>query len=306
MVKRPGRSFIISLTLFFFIMILAAGCGGEKEESKDVDRSSGPSGGGGAAAAISLSILPFGPRAGDELQVIVRGAARSLTYEWKHNGEEIPGALSDTFAGGGLKKGDEVVVTVSTGAERASVGTVIGNTPPLIRSVTVMPQPLRRGAEVRASAEGEDIDGDFLRFDYQWIVNGKESLLNTYSRLNDKEFERGDSVSVRVRASDDEAVGDSYTTPAFVVGNAYPEIISRPPQSFQGWGYVYQVEVDEPDGDVVGFKLLEAPEGMEIDSGGMITWEIRKGSAGNHSVVIEADDGHGGVDTQRYELNIDI
>ncbi|VAV82639.1 Beta-hexosaminidase [hydrothermal vent metagenome] len=304
MVKRPGRSFVISMMLLCFI-VFAVGCSGDKEENKDADRLPAPSGGKGDAA-ISLRILPRSPRAGQELQVIVKGAARSLSYEWEHNGEEIPGAFSDTLGSIGFKKGDEVVVTVSTGAARASVATVIGNTPPLIKSVTVLPQSPRRGAAVRASAEGEDIDGDFLRFDYQWIINGEESMLNTFSRLNGKEFERGDSISVRVRVSDDAAVGNSYTTPVFVVVNAYPEITSRPPQSFQGWGYSYQVEVEEPDGDSVGFRLLEAPEGMEIDSGGMITWEIRKGSAGNHSVEVEVDDGHGGVDTQRYELNIGI
>ncbi len=304
MIKHPGRSFIISMMLLCFI-VFAAGCTGDKEENKDADRSSGPSGGTGTSA-ISLRILPHSPRVGQELQVTVKGVARSLSYEWQHNGEEIPGALSPTLAGTGFIKGDEVVVTVSTGAERASLGIVIGNTPPLIKSVTVLPQSPRRGTSVRASAEGEDVDGDFLHFDYQWIINGQESLLNIFSRLSGKEFERGDSVSVRVRVSDDEAVGNSYTTPVFVVANAHPEIISRPPQAFQGWGYLYQVEVEDPDGDVVGFRLLEAPEGMEIDSGGMITWEIRKGSAGNHSVEIEVDDGRGGVDTQRYELNIGI
>ncbi|VAW36343.1 hypothetical protein MNBD_DELTA02-95 [hydrothermal vent metagenome] len=304
MIKRPGRLFIIS-AIFFCFVVVAAGCTGEKEDGKVADRSAGPSV-SGAAGAISLTILPRSPRAGQELQVMVKGAARSMSYEWTHNGEEIPGAYSDTLDGAGLKKGDEVVATVIAGAERASAEAVIGNTPPLIKSVTVLPQPLRRGAQVSASAEGEDVDGDFLRFDYQWIINGEESPLNTYSRLNGREFKRGDSVSVRVRVSDDEAVGNSYTTPAFVVENAYPEITSRPPQAFQGWGYAYQVEVDEPDGDRVGYKLLQAPEGMKIDGGGRITWEIGKGSAGNHSVVVEVDDGRGGVNTQRYELSIGL
>ena len=238
--------------------------------------------------------------------VVVKGVVRSLSYEWTYNGEEIPGAFSDTLVGSGFRKGDEVAVKVSTGAEHASAWTVIANTPPLVTSVTVLPESPRRGTEIRADAEGEDSDGDYLYFDYQWIINGEESFLNVNSRLNGYEFKRGDAIAVRVGVSDDEVAGDSYTTPAFVAVNAYPEIISRPPQAFQGWNYAYHVEVEDPDEDEIDFKLLQAPEGMEIDSSGMITWEIRKGSGGNHSVEVEVDDAHGGVDTQHYELNIGI
>jgi len=304
MLKFFRRSFIFSMMIFCFF-VLVVGCAGEKDEDKKVDRSHDSSEGVGTDS-FSLNILPLNPRGGEELQVIVKGEARNLSYEWKHNGEEIPGAFSDTLAGIDFKKGDEVIVVVSTDTEYSSVRVVIGNTPPLVKSVSVSPQPLRRGTEIFVSAEGEDVDEDSLYFDYQWVINGEESLLNTNSRLKGTEFERGDNVSVRVMVSDNEYNGNSYTTPAFVVVNAYPKITSRPPQAFQGWRYTYQVKVDEPDGDSLGFRLLQAPEGMEINGGGMITWKIRKGSAGSHSVEIEVDDGRGGVDNQHYELSIDI
>ena len=299
--KRP----IVFSMMIFCLVVLVVGCAGEKDENKDLDRSHDSSEGVGTDS-FSLSILPLNPRGGEELQVIVKGEARNLTYEWKHNGEEIPGASFDTLAGIDSKKGDEVIVVASTDTEYASAHVIIGNTPPIVKSVTVSPQPLRSGTDVFVSVEGEDVDEDSLYFDYQWVINGEESLLNTNSRLNGKEFERGDNVSVRVLVSDTEHVGNFFTTPAFVVVNAYPKITSVPPQAFKGWRYVYQVKVDDPDEDSLVFSLLQAPKGMVIDSNGRITWDIKKGSSGSYIIEVEVVDGQGGVDTQHYELSIGV
>ncbi len=221
-------------------------------------------------------------------------------------GDPIPGATTERLEGVDLKKGDIVLVVANADGERVSVETEIVNTPPVIKSVTVEPRSISSGLDVSVSAVGEDLDGDLARFDYQWVINGEESLSNTLSSLKGNEFKRGDMISVIVGVSDYEAKGDPYTTPGFEVLNAVPKITSVPPKEFEGWDYSYQVLVADLDGDDIAFKLLLAPEGMKIDSSGMIAWKMKHGNAGNHSVEIEVDDGNGGVVTQRYEIVLGI
>jgi len=84
--------------------------------------------------------------------------------------------------------------------------------------------------------------------------------------------------------------------------NAPPFFTSAPViQAPIGFNYAYPVAVTDPDGDEVGFSLLSAPAGMGIDPvSGLVSWSSAQ--PGQHSVIVEADDGEGGQATQAFTL----
>ena len=61
----------------------------------------------------------------------------------------------------------------------------------------------------------------------------------------------------------------------------------------------YQPVVDDPDGDVLTFDLIEAPEGMEIHPQfGTISWTPRASQSGDQAATLRVRDGRGGEDRQ--------
>ncbi len=65
--------------------------------------------------------------------------------------------------------------------------------------------------------------------------------------------------------------------------------------------YTYAVGASDPDGDVLTFTLVESPQGMAIDTNtGVVTWTADQ--LGVHNVVVQAEDGRGGLVEQGYTL----
>ena len=56
--------------------------------------------------------------------------------------------------------------------------------------------------------------------------------------------------------------------------NQPPIILSDPPLGAKlATPYIYSIEAEDPDGDVLGYHLLDGPEGMTISQGGTIAWD---------------------------------
>ena len=79
-----------------------------------------------------------------------------------------------------------------------------------------------------------------------------------------------------------------------------PITVSTPiTEAFEDQEYVYQLNIDDADSDSFYFYFLMNPEGMEIDSNGLITWTPTEGilSSGFISIVIwDTDDPESGID----------
>jgi YD repeat-containing protein len=84
--------------------------------------------------------------------------------------------------------------------------------------------------------------------------------------------------------------------------NTPPLFTSIPPaRAAIGAPYVYLPEVIDPDGDVLGFTLLDGPEEMTADPvSGLITWPDP--AHGMVMVELQVEDGQGGAATQRWTL----
>ena len=87
--------------------------------------------------------------------------------------------------------------------------------------------------------------------------------------------------------------------------NQAPEIVSSPTTTLSaGAVFHYDVQVDDPENDPVGFALLDAPAGMTIDELGRITWSTQLADLGPHNVTVQAIDAHGLDDEQTFTLTV--
>ena len=85
--------------------------------------------------------------------------------------------------------------------------------------------------------------------------------------------------------------------------NQAPVITSTPiVEAVIGQPYEYLIRANDPDGDPLTFNLNQAPEGMEVDDSGKITWNPTE--IGEFAFEVAVSDGRGGVDIQVLNLEV--
>ncbi|MGA1840051.1 MAG: PKD domain-containing protein [bacterium] len=92
----------------------------------------------------------------------------------------------------------------------------------------------------------------------------------------------------------------------FDLCNTIPTITSSPITSAnEDFPYNYDVEANDPDGDILTYSLTEAPSGMSIDSvTGLIQWTPLQDHVGDNNVTVQVQDGRGGIDTQSFTITV--
>jgi RHS repeat-associated protein len=83
-----------------------------------------------------------------------------------------------------------------------------------------------------------------------------------------------------------------------------PVITSSPPtEAVAAALYTYAVQASDVQNNTLNWSLLSAPSGMTIDAPtGLIQWTPGETQVGTQNVVIQADDGQGGLATQAYQV----
>ena len=86
--------------------------------------------------------------------------------------------------------------------------------------------------------------------------------------------------------------------------NAPPLFTTTPPvQAPVGGYYQYPAQALDPDGDELSYALGASPDGMDVDAAtGLVEWNDTR--PGQHSVILTADDGNGGVASQSWVLYV--
>jgi len=78
-------------------------------------------------------------------------------------------------------------------------------------------------------------------------------------------------------------------------------------EAILGQSYIYSASATDADGDVLTYELLVAPSGASIDdTEGMITWNPTSNDLGTQAIVLQVDDGKGGIDVQAYILEVGV
>ncbi|MGB9629501.1 MAG: Ig domain-containing protein [Thermodesulfobacteriota bacterium] len=314
MKKKSTFIHFLNKKVLLLILILYFGifsCGRERGKEVGSEKNLPP-------VITSLRIYPENPTKENELTLVIQSQDPdkdpvSYSYQWFKNGEEIPGENKNSLTTGNFKKGDliQVRVTPSDGKVNGnpflSEPVKILNSPPIIQELWIEPKVAYANNDLKVYVKSIDKDGDFIYYTYQWEKNGNPIPEERKEILGKGNFKKGDSITVTVIPDDRESSGKPKKSDPLIISNHAPIIVSSPPTSIEKNIYIYQVKVEEPDGDAVQFRLKSGPKGMEIDKNtGLIRWEIRKEDQGTHLIEIEALDSEGARSTQRYTLTVEI
>jgi len=263
----------------------------------------------------SLTIEPDDPRPGQVVQAHVSVAdpdsdATTVRFTWRLNGELVA-AHGPSLALPGVARDAkiEVEAVANDGRAESQPATAtarVANSAPVVTDVHFdRANEIRAGDDVVAVVTAEDPDHDKIDFHYQWTVNGHVVDNDTENRLKTTDLKRGDTIGVRVVATDGEDESEGFEPQTLVLGNAAPQITSTPPPRMGDDGvYRYTVEASDPDRDrALRFSLGDAPEGAKIDPiSGDLTWKPSFAQAGTHPIEVVVNDGHGGEAKQHFEV----
>ncbi|MPV86159.1 putative Ig domain-containing protein [Ostreibacterium oceani] len=100
-------------------------------------------------------------------------------------------------------------------------------------------------------------------------------------------------------------VTQSYTLVINAVdGNQPPVITSTYPSAVMAGNiYSYQVQATDPDDDLLSYRLENAPAGMAVNAGGLVSWQTAAGDVGNYEITIIVSDG---VSETRQTIYVEI
>lgn len=260
-----------------------------------------------ASGPAAVVLVPARPTVLEDLEALVSGVVGEVEFRWEKNGVVLSGQTGNRLPAGLAARGDRVAVvaTAAQGEVRAEV--TIVNSPPRIEQVRLKEPRVFRGVDLAVESKGVDLDGDPLDYRYHWSVNGEELHWEQGPVLPGDKFRRGDKVKLRVTPYDGKENGPVFEGVEMVIPNAPPKFVSEPPKQFQGQSYQYQVQVVDPDGDVLTHSLETAPKGMEIDpKSGLLSWTFAKSDSGEHRIRIVAKDSEGLGAYQEYSLGLSV
>ncbi|MCP4829347.1 MAG: tandem-95 repeat protein, partial [Proteobacteria bacterium] len=113
---------------------------------------------------------------------------------------------------------------------------------------------------------------------------------------------------VVVRVTD---TGGFFSEQAYVLNvvesptNFAPVITSEAVTAAQvGGSYSYTPTATDADGDPVTFSLVDVPYGMQMFDGQTITWTPTADQVTRHTVLIEVEDGNGGIAEQTFTIDV--
>ena len=138
-----------------------------------------------------------------------------------------PGTGATTFLATGANPAGLAVAgaTIYVALHGASAVAVLGDSAPVVDGVSVSPAQPNTNDLLVATVTAHDVDGDALTYSYQWTRNGADLAGATAATLNLSvagNGDRGDSIAVRVTASDGSTISAPLTSAAVVVADSAP------------------------------------------------------------------------------------
>jgi hypothetical protein len=218
----------------------------------------------------ALRLEPLQPAPDESLRVIADtfdpdGDTVQLSHRWFYQGKEFPGDTDHvTFIHSKKQDWIEVRVTPSDGVQEGQLvkaETRVANRAPSSVSLRMEPgREIQAGTAIVARPYSRDSDGDAVRLEYSWTVNGLPQPAEGDTFFTHG-LKRGDKIRVRVVASDGEADSPPATSEEIEVRNAPPEIVSRPSGLDARGRFVYQLEVKDPDDRRFSYRLAARATG---------------------------------------------
>lgn len=276
------------------LILMLAGC------SRDVQTGI-PGAEKGNARDLSVVIMP--ERATIQTVISLK-ADHSLVSEgdvrWYVNDIRDESQKGTRFIPVRLRKGDYIKAVIFKNRKKFRSNTIIlKNTQPVMGTSNILPDRPKINSVLTARVSATDADNDFISFIYRWAINGVFAGEESYLEA---EFKRGDVITLEVTPFDRTESGKGVRLSTTIV-NSLP-VVSESDPSFDGKLYKYQVTATDPDQDMLKYKLLKGPDGMNVDPGGLVTWEVRPEDKGTHDVEVSITDDQGGEVVMPFTTSI--
>ena len=182
--------------------------------------------------------------------------------------------LSILFIFIGCTKQDNLNTALQNAPAGSGMAQAGGNHPPEVVSATIMPNNPVVDKPLFIQIVGRDSDGDPIRYEYRWFVDGETVKTGPEGSLEPGVYQKGSSVFAEIIPYDDTLEGSSYRTPSIVILNQPPVVTSvtiAPMPIVPGTIVKVDIEAFDPDGDVVDYRyqwnvngrpLSEATQGL--------------------------------------------
>ena len=199
----------------------------------------------------------------------------------------------------------EVTVTVTNPAEQTGTGTItviVDNVPPVV--TVESPVEGFEGTAVALTASATDVGDDELR--YRWDFDDDGTFDTEFSLDGTAEYAWPNEYDGSAVVEVDDGTDRVTATVDVLIANVAPRIVSDPiTLAYTEQRYEYRLTVEDPGAETFVFTLDTAPDGMNVDEGGLITWTPALGEVGIHDVTVRVSDGLA-QDSQSYELEVRI
>jgi len=265
-----------------------------------------PSSGGFSVFVVPSSPSRIAPPSISVMSPPKHGAEVLLVRWFVNGGEQESGPL---LSSSGFQRGDRIRATVKLRAEGEEMPlttpeVVAVNALPAVTDVRIEPQAPTSGSTVRAITQGQDADGDSLKFRYKWYVNDLPVAGESESLVL-KGVKKGAWVHVSVTPNDGFADGAWKESSRYQVVNALPVVKSTVPTKIPPSMVLrHTIVAEDPDGDPMTFTLSKGPPGM-ILKGSTIEWQVPESAIGTHvEVVVTISDIDGGQTVQTFAMTI--
>lgn len=149
-------------------------------------------------------------------------------------------------------------------------GGVKSNHPPVIRLVTIVPNPLVLAAPITAHVVADDPDGTEPTTRFQWIVNEVPVLGATALELAPSHVKRGDRVALEVIATDGQSESALYRTEPVTVVNTPPliaHVVVEAESPGNGNRVHAKVDAVDPDRDEIRYMYRWWRNDKQIQEG---------------------------------------
>jgi hypothetical protein len=159
------------------------------------------------------------------------GEPLSWSYSWSVDGQPVQDGASPLLLPGWGGRGSQVEVVVTAvdpwGARSLPQARTaeVGNAPPKVGVVHLLPFPPTADSELRCEALDVDPDGDPTTQEVRWYVNGSTPFAKGVT-LEPGLVRRGDGVSCGVSSTDGMAVSEERESDFWLVENAPPRVVS--------------------------------------------------------------------------------
>ena len=153
-----------------------------------------------------------------------------------------------------------------------------------------------------------DVDNDALT--YNWSLLGAPSgsavqLVDAESVQAELLVDQAGTYLVQLIVNDGviDSEPDSTILTVEMLPNRAPVIESEPLTNGRVNSlYLYQLQASDPDGDVLTFRLVQAPATMKIDPSGLVSWV--PGVEGAETVEVIVTDSNGLADSQSFLISV--